>query len=152
MTKSEIYQKISQLERDIADAERRKAEAEKNIRQLNALNASCNDYQAEFESAQITRKFRMEDFNQIVGQVKLVGAYGGVLEDMLNGYDYIGAYGGMDTAKSEISREIEKQRQVICECDEQIAGFNSSIGYWQQELVRADKEARDALYRINYRR
>lgn len=44
MTKNEINQKISQLERDIA-------EAEKNIRQLNALNTSCNDYQAEFESA-----------------------------------------------------------------------------------------------------
>lgn len=152
MTKSEINQKISQLKETIADAEERKLEAEKNIRQLSALNASCSDYQIEFESARTVRKFRLEDFDQITGQARLVGAYDGVLGDLLNGYDYIGAYGGMDTAKSEISREIEKQRQVICECDEQIAGFNSSIGYWQQELVRADKEARDALYRINYRR
>jgi predicted nucleic acid-binding Zn-ribbon protein len=67
MTKSEISQKISQLERDIADAEKRKAEAEKNIRQLNALNASCNDYQAEFESARTARKIKREDINQISG-------------------------------------------------------------------------------------
>lgn len=62
MTRSEISQKISQLERDIAEAEKRKAEAEKNIRQL---NASCNDYQTEFESARTARKIKREDINQI---------------------------------------------------------------------------------------
>lgn len=106
MTKSEINQKISQLERDIADAE-------KNIRQLNALNASCNDYQAEFESARTARKIKQENINQISGQARFVGAYDGVLGDLLDGSEYLGAYGSMDTAKSEISREIERQRQII---------------------------------------
>lgn len=105
----------------------------------------------EFESAKIARKFKLEDFNQIVGQAKLVGTYGGVLEDLLNGFHYTGAYDSMDTAKSEIRREIEKQKQVIRECDKQIAGFNSSISYWQQELVYVDKEAKDVLYPVNYR-
>lgn len=151
MTKNEINQKISQLERNIADAEKRKAEAEKNICQLNALNASCNDYQAEFESARTARKIKREDINQISGQARFVGAYDGVLGDLLDGSEYMGAYGSMDTAKSEISREIERQRQIINECNSQIAGFNSSISYWRQELARADKEVKDALYRVSYR-
>ena len=144
MTKSEISQKISQLERDIADAEKKKAEAEKNIRQLSALNASCNDYQTEFESARTARKIKREDINQISGQARFVGAYDGVLRDLLDGSEYIGAYGSMDTAKSEISREIERQRQIINECNSQIAGFNSSISYWRQAYASADKEVKNA--------
>lgn len=138
MTKSEINTKISQLERDIAEAEKRKAEAEKNICQLTVLNASCNDYQAEFESARIARKIKREQINQISGQVRFAGAYDGVLENLLDGSEYIGAYDSMDTAKSEISREIERQRQIINECNSQIASFNNSISYWRQELANAD--------------
>lgn len=140
MTRSEISQKISQLERNIADAEKRKAEAEKNIRQLNALNASCNDYQAEFEAARTARRIKREDINQISGQARFVGAYDGVLGDLLDGSEYIGAYGSMDAAKSEISREIERQRQIINECNSQIAGFNNSISYWRQAYASAGKE------------
>lgn len=140
MTRSEISQEISQLERNIADAEKRKAEAEKNIRQLNALNASCNDYQAEFEAARTARRIKREDINQISGQARFVGAYDGVLGDLLDGSEYIGAYGSMDTAKSEISREIERQRQIIDECNSQIAGFNNSISYWRQAYASAGKE------------
>lgn len=140
MTRSEISQKISQLERSIADAQKRKAEAEKNIRQLNALNASCNDYQAEFEAARTARRIKREDINQISGQARFVGAYDGVLGDLLDGSEYIGAYGSMDTAKSEISREIERQRQIIDECNSQIAGFNNSISYWRQAYASAAKE------------
>lgn len=140
MTKGEISQRISQLERNIAEAEKRKAAAEKNIRQLNALNASCNDYQAEFESARTARKIKREDINQISGQARFVGAYDGVLGDLLDGQEYIGAYGSMDTAKSEISREVERQRQIINECNSQIAGFNSSISYWRQAYASAGKE------------
>lgn len=36
-----------------------------------------------------------------------------MLGDLLDGSEYLGAYGSMDTAKSEISREIERQRQII---------------------------------------
>lgn len=140
MTRSEISPKISQLERNIADAEKRKAEAEKNIRQLNALNASCNDYQAEFEAARTARRIKREDINQISGQARFVGAYDGVLGDLLDGSEYIGAYGSMDTAKSEISREIERQRQIINECNSQIAGFSNSISYWRQAYASAGKE------------
>lgn len=152
MTKSEISQKIFQLERDIADAEKRKAEAEKNICQLNALNASCRDYQAEFESARAVRKIKKEGVNQIVGQARFVGAYDGVLGDFLDGTEYISAYGSMDTAKFEISQEIERQRQIINDCNSQIAGFNSGISYWRQELVSADQEDKDAVHRVSDRR
>ena len=151
MTKSEINQKIFQLERDIADTEKRKAETEKNIRQLNVLNARCNDYQAEFESVRIARKIKRENIIQISGQEKFVGAYDGILGELLDGSEYIGAYGSMDTVKSEIGREIERQRQIINECNSQIASFNSSISYRRQELARADEEVKDALYRVSYR-
>ena len=151
MTKSEISSKISQLERNIADAEKGRAEAEKNIRQLTALNVSCNDYQMEFEFARTARKARLEDFNKILGQARLVGAYDVVLKELLNGSEYIRAYGGMDMAKSEISREIERQKQIISECNNQIAGFNSSISYWRQQLASAEKEVKNAGYRVNYR-
>ena len=56
----------------------------------------------------------------------------------------------MDAAKAEISREIERQRQVINGCNSQIAGANGSIGYWRQQLANAEKEAENAAYRVNY--
>lgn len=137
MTKNEIRQRMCQLENNIADAERRKAEAEKNIRQLNVLNSCCNDYQMEFELARTARRIKLEDINQISGQARFVGAYDGVLVGLLNGTEYISAYDSIDTAKSEISREIERQRQTINDCNSQIAGFNSSISYCRQALVSA---------------
>lgn len=150
MTKSEISHKISQLEWDISGAESRRAEAERNIRQLTALSTCCNGYQAELEYARTVRKMRLENFNEILGQARLTGAYGGALEELVNGSAYINAYGSMDTAKSEISREIERQRQVINRCNSRIADANGSIGYWRQQLANADKEAENAGYRVNY--
>ena len=150
MTKSEISHKISQLEWDISGAENRRAEGEKNIRQLVALSACCNGYQAELESARNVRKRRLEDFNEILGQARLVGAYGAAMEELVNGLEYVNAYGSMDAAKAEISREIERQRQVINGCNSQIAGANGSIGYWRQQLANAEKEAENAGYRVNY--
>lgn len=150
MTKSEISHKISQLERDISGAENRRAEAERNIRQLTALSTCCNGYQAELESARTVRRMRLENFNEILGQARLVGAYGGALEELVNGSAYINAYGSMDTAKSEISREIERQRQIINECNSRIAGANGSINYWRQQRASADKEDENAGYRVNY--
>lgn len=150
MTKSEISQQISQLERDISGAENRRAEAEKNIRQLVVLSTCCNDYQTELESARTIRKMRLEKFNEILGQERLVGAYGGVMEELVNGSEYANAYGSMDAAKAEISREIERQKQIINECSSQIAGFNSSISGWSQQLANADKEAGNAGYGVDY--
>lgn len=149
MTKSEISQKISQLERDISGAKSRRAEAERNIRQLTALSTCCNGYQAELESARTVRRMRLENFNEILGQARLVEAYGGALGELVNGSAYINAYSSMDTAKSEISREIERQRQIINGCNSQIAGANGSINYWQQH-ASADKEDENAGYRVNY--
>lgn len=151
MTKSEINSKIHQLEKEISEAENRRAEAERNIRQLTALAASCNDYQAEFEAARTVRKIRLGDVNEILGQAKFVSAYGGEMGELVNGSEYMNAYGGMDTAKSEISREIERQKQIISECNSRISGSNSSINYWCQQLANADKEVRNAGYGINYR-
>lgn len=144
MTKSEIIQNISQLERDIADMEKRRAEAERNIRQLEALYASCNDYQAEFEQTRTARKIKLEHFGRISGQARLVGEYDAVLGELLNGSEYVRAYGNMNAAKTEISREIEKQRQAVNECSSQIAGFHGSISHWQQQLASADGGAKDA--------
>lgn len=152
MGQSEIRQKISQLERNIAETERRKAEAERNIHQLEMLSASCKDYQAEFEFARTARRLRLKDFNQILGQARLVEAYDTVLDELLNGAEYIRVYDGMDMARAEISREIERQRQIINECNSQIAGFRSSISDCQRELARLEREARDARNRINNER
>lgn len=139
MTQKEITQEISQLEGSMADAERRRAEAEKNICQLEALKACCSDYQAEFEYAGKVRRIRLEDFAGIEGQARLIGAYDMVLWDVLNGSEYIRSYEDMEIAKSEVSREIEKQRQVINECSSQMAGFSSSISIWRQQLADAGK-------------
>lgn len=144
MTQNEITQKISQLEGSIADAERRRAEAEKNIYQLEALKACCNDYQTEFEFSRNIQRARLEDFVKIEGQDRLIGAYDMVLRDLLNGPEYIRAYEDMEMAKSEVSREIERHRQVINECNGQIVGFSSSISVCRQQLADADKEVRNA--------
>lgn len=144
MTKSEIIQNISRLERDIADMEKRRTEAERNICQLEALNASCNDYQAEFEQTRTVRKNRLEHFGRILGQARLVGEYDAVLEELLNGSEYIRAYEDMNAAKSEISREIEKQRQAVNEYSSQMAGLHDSISHWRQQLASADRGAKDA--------
>lgn len=116
----EIEAEISQLEGEIA-------EAEKNIRELSALHASCNDYQAEFETVRATRKVRLERVNKIWGQVRLVDAYGQRLEELLSGPAYMRAYAGMESAKSEISREIERQNQIIDECSGRIAGLRMEL-------------------------
>lgn len=150
MTRSEISHQISQLERDISGAASRRADAEKNIRQLVVLNACCNDYQTELESARIMRKMSLEKFNEIFGQTRLVGAYGGAMEELVNGSAYVSAYGSMDEAKAEISREIERQRQIINECNGRIAGANGSISYWRQQLANADKEVENAGYGVSY--
>ena len=150
MTKSEISHRISQLEWDISGAKSRRAGAEMNIRQLEALSSCCNAYQMELESAKIGRKGKLEVFSGISGQTRLVDAYGAALGELLNGAEYARAYGSMDAARAEISREIERQRQTINDCNGQIAGANSSIGYWRQQLANADKEAENAGYRVGY--
>lgn len=129
MTKSEINQEIWKLERNIADAKGRKTEAEKNIRQLNALNVSCYDYQTDFEASRTTRKIKMNHFNQIMGQSKLVGIYGDLLEDELDGTDYIDTYGCLDVVKGYINQEIQIQERIVAECTREIAGYNIDIGY-----------------------
>lgn len=116
----EIEEAISRLEGDIATAE-------ENIRQLTALNANCSNYQAEFESGRAMRENRLEEFEQIPGQEKLVGVYGGMMEELLNGLPYTGTYGSMDEAKAEISREIERQRQTIDECCSRITGLRMEL-------------------------
>ena len=144
MTQNEITQEISQLEGIIADAKERRAEAEKNICQLEVLKACCNNYQTEFEYSRNMRRARLEDFVKIGGQDRLIGAYDMVLRDLLNGSEYMRAYEDMEIAKSEVSREIERQRQVINECNGQIVGFSSSISGLRKQLTDADKEVRNA--------
>lgn len=143
MNKSEISQEIFRLERSITDAEKRKADAEKNIRQLNVLNSCCNDYQTEFEFARTGRKTKLEGFHKISGQARLVGAYGEALGELLNGTRYVSAYDSVDTAKSEISQEIERQRQIINQCNNQIASFNSSINGCRMALLSMNTEVKN---------
>lgn len=150
MTKSEISHRISQLEWDISGAKSRRAGAEKNIRQLEALSSCCNAYQAELESVRTVRKGKLEDFSGIPGQARLVDVYGAAMGQQLNGAEYARAYGSMDAARAEISREIERQRQAINECNGRIAGANGSIGYWRQQLANVDKEAENAGYRAGF--
>ena len=149
VTRSEIIQRISQLEREVSSAEDRRAEAERNIRQLEALSAGCDDYQAEFERARTARKARLQDFCRIPGQARLEGERGAVLEELLDGLEYVRARGDVDAARSEISREIERQEQVVNECNGQIAGANGSISQWRQQLAGAGKEDGSAGYGIN---
>lgn len=124
---NETSQRISQLRGKIAGAEKRKADAEKNIRQLTALYTRCDEYQNEFESARTIRKTRLNDFRKISGQSNLTEAYGDALGELLGGSGYISAYRSMDMAKSEISREMDRQRQIINECNNCMAAYNSSI-------------------------
>lgn len=76
MTENEMNQRISRLRESIAGAEKRRADAEKNVRQLTALHARCDEYQAEFEYARTIRKTRLDDFRNISGQLRLTDAYG----------------------------------------------------------------------------
>lgn len=134
MTDNEIHQSISQLEGEIAAAEQRIAEAEKNIRQLTALQISCNGYQEEVGYSKDKRKRNREDFIGILDQNNLVDAYGYVLEDILDGTVYNNAYQNMDELKAEIGREIDRQQTVISSCRSKISSLNSSIDSLRQEL------------------
>lgn len=120
ITEYDVNQIIFQLERDIAGAE-------KNISQLMSLKSSCNNYQTEFESSRLTRKSNLKGFYNISGQQRLVDAYGVTLEELLDGTQYINALRSLDTAKTEIDREIERQRQIINECSCKIVDLNRSI-------------------------
>lgn len=96
------------------------------------------------------RKGKLEDFSGIPGQARLVDVYGAAMGQQLNGAEYARAYVSMDAARAEISREIERQRQAINECNGRIAGANGSIGYWRQQLANVDKEAENAGYRAGF--
>lgn len=137
MTRSEIIQRISQLEREVSSTEDRRAEAERNMCQLEALKASCNEYQVAFERSRMARKARLQDFCRILGQARLAGEYDAVLEELLNGVEYTRASEGMNAAKWEISREMERQRQAMNEYSSQMAGLHGSISHWRQQLVSA---------------
>lgn len=90
------------------------------------------------------QRARLEDFIKIGGQNRLIGAYDMVLRDLLYGPEYMRAYEDMEIAKSEVSREIERQKQVINECNGQIAGFSGSISGWRQQLADVDEEVKNA--------
>lgn len=144
MTTSKIKQEISKLEGSIADVERQKAAAERNICQLEALEACCREYQTEFEYAGNVRRSRLGNFIEIEGQDRLVGAYAMMLRELLNGREYIRAYGDMETARAEIRREIERQKEVVNDCISQIAGLSGSLSVWRQQYTNVDKETRNA--------
>ncbi len=132
MTDNEIHQRISQLEGEIAATEQRIAEAEKNIRQLTALQKKCNDYHTEVGDSKSKRKAKREDFIGILNQDHLVDAYGCVLDDILNGEVYNSASHNMDEIKTEVGREIERQHATISSCRSKISRLNSSINSLSQ--------------------
>lgn len=138
MTDNDISQRISQLRAEIAAAEGRIAEAEKNIRQLTALQKSCNDYHTKVGDSKSKRKTKREDFNGITNQDNLVDAYGYVLEDILSGMVYDSAYQNMDEIKTEVGREIERQKAIIGSCRSEISRINSSIDSLRQEAKNAN--------------
>lgn len=132
MTDHDINQSIARLKEEIAAAERRIAEAEKNIRQLTVLQKDCGDYQTEVGYTKSKRKTKRESFMEILNQDYLVDAYGYVLEDILNGLLYGGAYQNMEEIKTEVGREIERQQSIISSCRSEIARLNSSIDSLRQ--------------------
>lgn len=134
MTNDEIYQRISQLEGEIAAAEQRIMEAEKNIRQLTLLRTSCNGYQEEVGYSKDKRKRNREDFMGILDQDNLVDAYGYILKEILDGAVYNNAYQHIDEVKAEIEREIERQNMIISNCRSEMSRLNSSIDSLRQEL------------------
>ena len=138
MTDNDINQRISQLQGEIAAAERRIAEAEKNIQQLTALKTSCHDYQTEVGHSKDKRKTKREDVKGIVYQTNLKDTYGYVLDDILNGVVYGGAYQNMDEIKTEVGREIERQQAVISSCRSEISRLNSSIDSLRQAMESAE--------------
>lgn len=131
----EINQAIAQLQSSLISVQKRMVDAEKNISQLMSLRHSCDDYQSEFASAQTIRKTNLNNFNEITGQPTLIGAYGGMLAELLDGAEYIGAYGSMNTAKEEIDREIERQRLIISSCSQEISRINSNINNCRQQTT-----------------
>lgn len=133
MTEYEISQKISQLERDIAGARAKIANAESSIYQLNSLKNSCMDHQTDFGDYRRRRKTRLTDSCKISGQQRMIGIYEGALEELLNGIKYINANGNLDSARTEIEQEIEKQKLIINGYNSQIEGWNNSMNYWRQQ-------------------
>lgn len=132
MTDHDISQSIARLKAEIAAAERRIAEAEKNIRQLTALQTSCNGYREEVGGTKGKRKIKREDFIVIPDQYNLTDAYGYVLEDILGGTVYNSAYQNMEEIKTEVGREIERQEAIISSCRSEISRLNSSIDSLRQ--------------------
>lgn len=133
MTDYEINQSISRLRGEIAAAEQRIAEAEKNICQLTALRTSCNGYREEVGDSKGKRKRMREDFMEILDQDNFVDAYDYALEEILDGTVYNGAYQNMDEMETEVGREIERQYAVISSCRSEISGLNSRIDSLRQE-------------------
>lgn len=127
MTDNDLNQRISQLRAEIAAAEGRIAEAEKNIRQLTALQKKCNDYHTKVGDSKSKRKTKREDFKGISNQANLVDAYGYVLDDILNGEVYNSASHNMDEIKTEVGREIERQHAIISSCRSEISRLRSII-------------------------
>lgn len=138
MTDNDLNQRISQLRAEIAAAEGRIAEAEKNIRQLTALQKKCNDYHTKVGDSKSKRKTKREDFIGILNQDHLVDAYGYVLDDILNGEVYNSASHNMDEIKTEVGREIERQHAIISSCRSEISRLNSSIDSLRQEAENAN--------------
>ncbi len=133
MTDYDINQSISRLRGEIAAAEQRIVEAEKNIRQLTELRTSCNSYREEVGDSKGKRKKMLEVFIGILNQDNLVDTYGYALEEKLNGAVYNRAYQNMDDMETEIGREIERQYAVISSCRSEISRLNSSIDSLRQE-------------------
>lgn len=133
MTDYEINQSISRLRGEIAAAEQRIAEAEKNVRQLTALRTSCNVYREEVGDSKGKRKRKREDFMEILDQDNFVDAYDYALEEILDGMVYNGAYQNMDEMEIEVGREIERQYAVISSCRSEISRLNSRIDSLRQE-------------------
>lgn len=92
MTDYEIDQSISRLRAEIATAELRIEEAEKNIRQLTALRTSCNGYREEVGESKWNRNRKREDLIGVLHQDNFVDAYDYTLKEILNGKIYNGAY------------------------------------------------------------
>lgn len=133
MTDYEINQNISRLRGEIAAAEQRIEEAEKNIRQLTALRTSCNGYREEVGDSKGKRKRLREDFMEILDQDNFVDEYDYALEEILDGTVYNGAYQNLDEMETEVGREIERQYVLISSCRSEISRLNSRIDSLRQE-------------------
>lgn len=140
MSKNDVLSELNYNKNQLSFYRDKLNELKEQYGALEEFSGLCDSHIRDFEQSISRRKSRLQKFNDLLGTVKSAAGYFKIMDNMLNGSEFLSVVSAIDQLQDSVANKKRNVADDIRNLEEQINSLNFKIENLQYEYDNYPEE------------